>query len=185
MRHSRTDYAVLGLLALGPRTGYAIRKDVTEVLGHFWRESFGQIYPALRRLARRRLVVRRAGRTSRPAGRTRIEYRITPAGRAALRRWLAMPVRPSPPRHELLLKLFFARFARPGDVGRVVAGYRAEAERAAARLGGVARVLADTHADDPSFPHWSLTLRFGLGALEAILAWCAEAERTLAREAPR
>jgi DNA-binding PadR family transcriptional regulator len=26
-------------------TGYAVREEIRQVLGHFWSESYGQIYP--------------------------------------------------------------------------------------------------------------------------------------------
>ncbi len=47
MRTNQTDTAVLGALSVMPMTGYAVRESIRDVLGHFWSESFGQIYPAL------------------------------------------------------------------------------------------------------------------------------------------
>ncbi|WP_431606966.1 PadR family transcriptional regulator [Paenibacillus thiaminolyticus] len=34
----------------GPRSGYDIRKQFQASLRHFWSESYGQIYPALKEL---------------------------------------------------------------------------------------------------------------------------------------
>ena len=45
--HSQTQTAVLGALSIQPMTGYAVRENIQNVLGHFWSESFGQIYPTL------------------------------------------------------------------------------------------------------------------------------------------
>jgi DNA-binding PadR family transcriptional regulator len=44
-RQAQTSTAVLGALSVEPMTGYEIRQVIADVLGHFWHESFGQIYP--------------------------------------------------------------------------------------------------------------------------------------------
>jgi DNA-binding PadR family transcriptional regulator len=38
------------MLSLRPMSGYDIRKTVQESIRFFWSESYGQIYPALKRL---------------------------------------------------------------------------------------------------------------------------------------
>ena len=45
-----TTNAMLGLLSLGPATGYELRQLIEGTVGNFWKESFGQIYPSLRQL---------------------------------------------------------------------------------------------------------------------------------------
>src|SRR5207244_7584723 len=100
-----TPYAILGMLSFRPMSGYDIRKEAMSSIGHFWNESYGQIYPALGRLAAQGLARRRAVRgIGRP---DRQVYEITRQGMAVLRRRLAEPPRTAPIRHELLLKLFF------------------------------------------------------------------------------
>src|SRR4051812_1177259 len=102
---STTPNAILGLLSIEPMSGYDIRRNLDESLSHFWSESYGQIYPALRRLEAARLIapVKQAGAGAR---RKRL-YTLTPLGRARLRAWLAEAPKPQPPRNELMLKLFF------------------------------------------------------------------------------
>lgn len=36
-----TEFAILGLLAEGPLSGYDIKKEVEERLSHFWSQSYG------------------------------------------------------------------------------------------------------------------------------------------------
>src|ERR1700676_441136 len=118
MSHSRTAYVLLGILSIeSNRSGYEIRKAIESSVGHFWGESYGQIYPTLQKLTRSGLVIA----TDNPAGRKkRQEYSITDAGRACLREWLALPFRNDPPRNEFLLKLFFGREAPPSvSVGHI------------------------------------------------------------------
>lgn len=39
---NRTQYAVLGALAEGPRSVYSSKKDLEATVGLFWHESYGQ-----------------------------------------------------------------------------------------------------------------------------------------------
>ena len=47
---------ILGLLAIGPRSGYEIKATVDRSTRYFWAASYGQIYPELRRLEREGLI---------------------------------------------------------------------------------------------------------------------------------
>ena len=59
---------ILGLLSIGPRSGYDIKAVVDRSTRFFWAASYGQIYPELRRLEQRR-ADRGRGRAQRPAAR--------------------------------------------------------------------------------------------------------------------
>src|SRR5690349_18369884 len=104
-RESSSSYAILGLLAIEPMSGYDIRKFVKEVLSNFWNESYGRIYPALAELTRQRLARRRLQRQrGKP---DRHVYQITSQGRTELQAWLRRPPQPIQIRSEASLKLFF------------------------------------------------------------------------------
>src|SRR5215471_19094084 len=99
------SHSLLGILSLGAMSGYDIRKFVKENLGYFWKESYGQIYPMLKRMAAQKLVEMRVERNSgKPDRRV---YSLTSTGRTELENWLAKPPLLPSPRNELLLKLFF------------------------------------------------------------------------------
>jgi DNA-binding PadR family transcriptional regulator len=96
---------LLGLLAIEPMSGYDLGLTIRASVGHFWNESYGQIYPNLKKLANGGFV---SCRTERQKGKpNRHIYAITEKGRERLRKWLAVPPQPEIPRNELLLKLFF------------------------------------------------------------------------------
>src|SRR5437868_9617560 len=82
---SGTALAVLGLLALRPRSGYEIKQTIDKTTRFFWNASYGQIYPELRRLAAAGLV---EGEAAPRGGRARTIYRLTDEG----------PARPGPGR---------------------------------------------------------------------------------------
>src|SRR6267378_1332508 len=48
MEGGATPNALLGLLSLGSMSGYDIRQLISQSIGHFWSESYGQIYPGLK-----------------------------------------------------------------------------------------------------------------------------------------
>src|SRR5271165_4160669 len=112
MKRNQTAYLILGMLSIEPnRSGYDIRKTVEGTVSYFWGESYGQIYPTLKRLAAEGLIVpREPTSAARPR---RQEYSLTESGNACLREWLALPFQNDPPRNEFLLKLFFGREAAP------------------------------------------------------------------------
>ncbi len=173
-RDPKTRFALLGMLTLQPMSGYDIRKNVDASIAHFWSESYGQIYPILKGLAKEGLVI---PRTSRSAPRNRQEYAITAQGRAALRRWLAEPPGRVVVRNELLLKLFFARSAAPGDSLRHLREFRAAQAAELRHFRVMERELTREHARHPHLPYWLMTLRFGLRHCEGGLRW---ADDTLA-----
>jgi PadR family transcriptional regulator AphA len=107
MELSPTAKVVLGMIALGERTGYDIKRTVERSTAFFWGASFGQIYPELARLERAGLISGSSRGTRR-----RKEYEITAAGRRALREWLASPEPQAFAfRSEGLLKAFFGDLA--------------------------------------------------------------------------
>src|SRR5207247_10857077 len=85
MKTNAVTPVVLGLLSLGPRSGYDIKAIVDRSTRFFWAASYGQIYPELRRLEREGLI---KGKDVPNGGRTRRVYEITAAGRDALVAWL-------------------------------------------------------------------------------------------------
>ena len=75
------ELAVLGLLKERSMHGYELRRQLSAKLGPLWHVSWGSLYPALRRLARRGAVAKVAENgPSLGPGRNRTVYRITTVG---------------------------------------------------------------------------------------------------------
>ena len=79
-RRSRTPYVLLGMLLPGPANGYELKRRIETSVGHFWQESFGQLYPALALLERQGLVRQVAQEGARAKAR---RFAITPAAIAS------------------------------------------------------------------------------------------------------
>lgn len=174
MSSSRTIQAILGFLTWHPMSGYELRRTIGESVANFWSESFGQIYPALRKLADEgRIEVDEIDREG--GGRDRIRYRLTGAGHEVLRRWLTEPAQPPRPRNELLLKLFFGRHADAGVLEEHVLAFRRRIETDRARYAEVRQRIERDHGDSPDADYWLLTLRYGELERESLLGWSEEA----------
>jgi PadR family transcriptional regulator, regulatory protein AphA len=167
-----TPNALLGLLSLGPMSGYDIRQLIPESIGHFWSESYGQIYPGLKRLAAAGLVAKKTERKKGSPDRN--VYSLTAEGRERLREWLKLPVAEEVPRNELLLKLFFGAHV-PAKVSREhVQDYLELHRRNLEMYGAIVKRLRKEEANDPQLPFWLMTLNMGRHHSKAMVVWCQE-----------
>ena len=176
---NRTSYAILGLLAQGPKSGYEIKQVVEKTISHFWKESYGHLYPTLNRLMAEGLVCREAegGRHSRE----RQRYHLSDAGRAALEAWLAAPVEPEGTRNELALKIYFGQSVPPAISQAHLAAHREHHRRLLARYAEDQPELeASAAAGEPGAVYELITLSLGVHISTARVAWCDDALKRLA-----
>jgi len=167
---NKTRFALLGLLAERPYSGYEIRQIVGLRFALFWKESYGQIYPELKRL-----VADGLAEAGPPGLRGRTEYRITGPGRRALADWVKTPADEDQVRSEALLKIYFSAFGDEGTLERLVADQAARARRNLAWLSEAAAQLAGILDADPTHGRALAVVRLGLATEAARLAW-AESE---------
>jgi len=176
-----TRYAVLGMLSAGPRSGYDIKKAVDSSIAHFWSESFGQIYPILRRLTADGFVrCRRETQRGKP---DRQVYSITPRGREALRAWLGQPARSESFRSELLLKLFLGALMPVGTRLGHVGQFQKRQQALLQTYAEIDRRLRREHGRHPELPYWLMTLHYGQRRAEALRDWAADVAKTLGKAA--
>jgi DNA-binding PadR family transcriptional regulator len=162
MELSATAKVILGLLAMRPRSGYEIKGFVDRSTRYFWPASYGQIYPELRRLAEAGLV---EGTDSPTGGRQRTIYKLTTAGRHAVRDWHAEPAEHFDYRDEGLLKLFFAGAVAPGRAAEIARERADEAAEVADELRAVEQGAEGK--DQASYA----VLRFGIDFNTFISEW--------------
>ena len=171
---SRVEYALLGLIRQGGRSGYALRKQfATTPMGHF-SDSPGSIYPALKRMERRGLILARGGESG-PRGKQ--EYTLTESGETALRAWMTMPVgRDDVVRRidELLLR--FAFMGQVADRATVLAFLESFERETSAYVRELRSVLQTI--PDEGLPTARLALEDGLAQHQTHARW---ARRSLAR----
>ena len=171
---SPTARVILGLLALGPRTGYDVKRVTDFSTRFFWRASYGQIYPELRRLEAAELV--RATEIPHGARRRRV-YELTARGRRAVEEWLEAPQELFEYRDEGLLKLFFGELVPETQLLELVRRRRAWYELSADHFREIADMLGEL--EGPS----AEVLRYGIELMDWNVAWWRELELRLSRAA--
>lgn len=169
-------YVVLGMVRLGARSGYEIKRTVEQSIRFFWTISQVQIYPSLQRLEEAGLITGRAD----PRGRRRRRvYEITEQGEAALRQWLG---RAEPMPFELrdtgLVKLFFADALQPGDALGLLGTIRRRSEERVEALRAIEPAASRAGEEGNVYP--LLTLQMGVGVHQAMIDVCQAFEANAA-----
>lgn len=173
---SKTDAAILGMLTVEPMSGYDMKKFSEQSLAYFWHESYGNLYPRLKRLEADGLV--RGRRESRSRAPDAIVYSLTAAGRRRFRAWLEEDPEPERIRNELLLKIFFAAQGSLGTCRERIVAHRAEQEARLERYRAIGE-LATGEGERAESPFWLMSLRRGVLLTEARMRWCDECLRTI------
>lgn len=175
---NRTSYAILGLLARGPKSGYEIKQVVEKTIRHFWKESYGHIYPMLNRLMADGMVVRVTKEQGRTSARSR--YAITSDGRLALEAWLVAPLEPEGTRNELALRLYFGQYA-PVAASRTLlqSHHTYHCELLARYKADLPELEAQAATGDTAAVYELITLSLGIYISEARIAWCNDALQRL------
>ncbi|HLM36193.1 MAG TPA: helix-turn-helix transcriptional regulator [Gaiellaceae bacterium] len=176
---SDTEYAVLGLLTFGERSGYELDKLARRSIGYFWQPAKSKIYAILPRLVERGLAVSSpVAQDGRPDKRL---YRITASGEESLRTWLVSeePVSRTT-RDGLLVKLFFGGLGEVEGLRAQLLERKREAEQKLAELEEIDRHL---DREEDFFPY--LTLLHGLEVTRAMIRWVDAARRELDRHETR
>jgi DNA-binding PadR family transcriptional regulator len=122
-----TSFAILGLLAVQPWSTYELTRQMDRSLGRIWPRAQSKLYEEPKKLVEAGL----AAATPEAVGRrSRTVYSITPAGRTALREWLAAPGAGPVLEFEQLLKVWFSDHGtKAGALASLAAAREWAAER--------------------------------------------------------
>ena len=178
-----SKYAVLGMLSLKPMSGYDIKQFAASSIGHFWNESYGQIYPTLSLLQKEGLAIPEEEKSN--GERLRRVFRITAKGKTEVENWLKDQPRPEPARSELLLKLFFGYQVSPQESVRHIETFRQTMQAQLQEYQQIEKQLEKSLSHHPGFPYWIMTLQFGKYRALAYLQWCDVSLDLLSKNNPK
>jgi DNA-binding PadR family transcriptional regulator len=167
---------MLGMVRLGARSGYAIKKAADASTRFFWPTSLAQVYPQLAQLERAGLLTRRED----PRGaRARSAYELTEQGNAALLAWLCSPREGTTHfRDEGVLRLFFGDVLPQEDQLALVQRLQERARRAGTHLREEILPLAEAlEGDDTRYP--ALVARLGADTYAYVEQWLAQVQAEL------
>lgn len=118
---SPSAFGLLAILSEEPRTGYQLKKLIDQPELVYWKDSFGSIYPNLKKITNLGLAVKER----RDIGdRKRIYYLLTEKGKELVELWLEKPARKQAVKVELLLKLRYAHRLGVAGVSSLLREYR-------------------------------------------------------------
>jgi PadR family transcriptional regulator AphA len=175
------EHAILGFLDYQPMTGYDLKKFMGQSVAHFWSATQSHIYKALEKLEQAGFaeshIVPQEGKPNRK------EYRITKAGRAELRRWLAAPLPPAPVREAWMIQLFFGHPLSNEQIAGLLKTRKETLGRVLDELHIAQAGLKGRKTDGPpgiqrKIALWQLTLDYGVNYYQSELAWL---DKTLGR----
>ncbi len=184
MKRSTADYVMLGFLSAGAMSGYDVSRRMAATTSHFYRTSFGSIYPSLAKMEAEGLVASDRDDTE---GRARKAYRILGPGRKALREWLASPLDIAAGPSLLLARIFFLGALEPDRARSALADYRKAAAERRDWLEGALEAaiveLGDSRAEPDLFQ--AATRGFGLEYYEFAEKWLGRLEEAAAKRAKK
>jgi PadR family transcriptional regulator, regulatory protein AphA len=174
---STLTYALLGILAEGPQTGYGLLKHFRGSLNYAWPASHSQIYPELARLQKQGLI-----RQTAEGARGAKTYEITEGGLAAVRTWLRETEPNRSVRSEPLLRIFLLWLLDSDEQADYLGGELAQ-------LRGLLTELEAIEADRPEpqtarTRSYGLALDFGLRETRARIEWAESALGEVSHPAP-
>lgn len=141
-----SSYAVLGLLALRPWSGYELTQQAARSLRYAWPKSERHLYSEPKKLVELGHVTTHKEQIG---GRTRNIYEITDQGRQVLSGWAATPTSPPQFEAEALLRLLFADYGSVDDLSASLNQFKADTSELHA---AVLEVMSGYLEGDHPFP---------------------------------
>ncbi|MCA0971695.1 PadR family transcriptional regulator [Halobacillus litoralis] len=181
MTTNHTKFAILGVLTTGCRSGYSIKQMIDTSLNHFWKISYGQIYPTLKKLVDEGLAsVQEHAQEDKP---DKKEYHLTDKGKEALHAWLAEPLESIPKeKNEWLLKLFFSRHQDRSNTLELLKNYHQNLQSVYTNYQAIEEMIRSNHQDDEDAMYWLFTLDYGKRTTYAAIEWSEDTIRAFKEE---
>lgn len=134
-------FALLGLLAVEPASGYDLKRAIDRSTYFIWNATGPQIYNTLHKLREEGCVTSKSlPQVGKPDKQI---HTITPRGHTALQEFMSEPIRASVTRDEVLLRIFLGNFASKDAMRRELIAYLERIRRERTYLEGTkARVEA-------------------------------------------
>ncbi|WP_163508583.1 PadR family transcriptional regulator [Fodinicola acaciae] len=160
-------YAVLGLLAERPASGYELAQMFEQSLQRWaWYARHSQIYPELNKLAEEGVIT-----VAEEGARGRRTYALADSGRAELREWLLKTPETPVVRDESTLRLFLLPTLDTADRRRLVEYARAEAEQLGAEIEVIIERLDGWRTPERPITFGRLAAEYGRLAYQAQREW--------------
>lgn len=180
-KQSDTKYAILGVLTTGCRTGYDIKQLIDQSLNHFWKISYGQIYPTLKQIVEEELATVKS--TTQDGKPDKKEYYLTAKGELELQTWLQAPIKEiSTEKNEVLLKIFFSRNQTNDVTISHLNIYKENLQERYKTYNNIEQMILLHSSNNEDAKYWLFTLDYGKRITKSAIEWCDETINQLKEE---
>ncbi|MCY8224347.1 PadR family transcriptional regulator [Bacillus haynesii] len=141
---------------------------------YFWNENYGQIYPSLAELLKRKdvsmEVKRQKGKPDKKM------YMITEQEKQILCDWLSQPMEHEVvlKKNDFLLRVFFGSNAPTDSIIQHIRDHKRKLEEALHVFEVLEKWLRTEERENPNFKYWLLTINYGKSQFRSLIKWCDE-----------
>jgi DNA-binding PadR family transcriptional regulator len=173
---NKARYAILGMLANEPQSGYDLKQSIMGSVAYFWQESDASIYPMLKKLETEKKVTSHAEAIGK---RSKTIFKITPTGLKELTEWLKIPAEDESSRNELLLKLFFSANSTKEDVAKQLELHQKRLAQTTQQFDHINEHLQQLPDSRSEKLFWLMTLNNGIMHAKTEARWITECFKIL------
>lgn len=166
-------YAVLGMLARAPGTGYDLSQRMQRTISFYWTWQHSQVYGKLQQLEADGLIRHRVVAGAGPRDTKR--YSLTAAGRRSLEAWVSTAPEPHEDRDPLLLRVHSLWTIDRAAARTLIEEARDDSIQRLAVYTAIAEEIAtDGHTNDPGHPDFAsyATVQAGMIFRHGRIQWC-------------
>jgi len=168
-------------MARTPQTGYTIKKWIENEYSHFWQESYGQIYPTLKKLVEEGLATS-SNDTQTGNGRGQILYSITDLGKKELSKWLHKEPEIEKLRYEILLKISFGENVEPEVLFSHLDSFIKRNEKLVQDMNEYIEIFDNLKETNIDCTYSKLTALCGVYIYSAMKDWAKEAKKIISEK---
>ncbi len=177
LKYTQSIYGILAILSMGPQSGYEIRKSLDQPEMFYWRESYGNIYPMLKKLYQDGLIDKVDSSVKK---KKRLIYNLNSNGWSEFQKWLEKPADLNRFRIELLMKLRFGESSSVENMISLVSHYR---NQSLEQLNEAEKLLEDFESLKSTLTNdlRKITINLFAERKKSTLAWCDDSEEILSK----
>lgn len=162
------EHMILGIVCQQDATGYDIKKIIETKICMFYKPSFGSLYPALKRLVEKELLVTYE---KMQGARKKIIYHITDCGRNSFMEWLSLPLDIKEGANKNLVRIYFYDLLPDQIRNSRLLQYEKDSTQYLENLEKLEKELYDKV--DLKKDYYKLsTLFYGITVTKASISWC-------------
>jgi len=161
------DYIVLGMILDESLTGYDIKKHIEAGVGNFYKVSFGNLYPALKRLTDKELVTLDE---QTHGNRVKKYYIATAEGRKDFMEWLSTPFDYSLGGSALMTKIYFFGYLPEEARKQQLQEYEIYYRQNLRKLRAIEKAVHEVEGEKADYFMMS-TLYYGIRSTQTAIEW--------------